>query len=105
MMITFRSKAAGPVSMFGDVAVTLLKLMGQSGQVPGALLAADIAPALARLRQGLSGGAAPATADAKGEDEPPPVTLRQRAYPLIELLSAAADKGHDVSWESGQPLV
>jgi len=33
--------------MFGDAAVRLLKLMGHSGTVPGALLAADVQTALA----------------------------------------------------------
>ena len=36
--------------MFGDVAVTLIKLMGHSGSVPGAILADDVPDALARLR-------------------------------------------------------
>ena len=42
MLVTFRSKAWGNVTMFGDVAETLLKMMGHTGTVPSALLAADI---------------------------------------------------------------
>ncbi len=50
MLVTFQTKAYAPITMFGDVAVTLIKLMGHSGTVPGAILAEDIPAALARLR-------------------------------------------------------
>ena len=97
--------------MFGDVAVTLLKMMGHSGTVPSALLAADIPSALARLQHGLAAadaeepGKQAARPAAKDEDAPPPVGLRLRAYPLIQLLSAAARQGSDVMWEEGAPVV
>ena len=96
--------------MFGDVAVTLLKLAGHSGTVPSALLAGDIAAALARLRQGLAtagqeeSSEPEATPMAEGADAPP-VGLQLRAYPLIQLLCAAAEQGCDVMWERGQPAV
>ena len=50
MLVTFRTKAYADITMFGDVAVRLLKLMGHSGTVPGAMLAEDIAVALERLK-------------------------------------------------------
>jgi hypothetical protein len=50
MLVKFDSKVGG-LTMFGDVAVTLLKAAGNSGTVPGALLAKDIPPALGRLRR------------------------------------------------------
>ena len=37
--------------MHGDAAVALLRAMGHSGTVPGAILAADLPEALASLRQ------------------------------------------------------
>ena len=51
MLVKFDSKVGG-LTMFGDVAVTLLKATGNSGTVPGALLAKDIPPALQRLKAG-----------------------------------------------------
>ena len=111
MLVTFHSKAWSSITMFGDVAVTLLKMMGHSGTVPSALLAADIPSALARLQQGLAAadaeepGKQAARPAAKDEDAPPPVGLRLRAYPLIQLLSAAARQGSDVMWEEGAPVV
>jgi hypothetical protein len=97
--------------MFGDVAVTLLKMMGHSGTVPSALLAADIPSALAQLQQGIATAHAEAEskqsvqAAAADRDDTPPVPLRLRAYPLIQLLSAAARQGCDVMWEEGAPLI
>ena len=40
MLITFTTKVSADITMFGEVAKELLKLMGQTGVVPGALLAA-----------------------------------------------------------------
>jgi hypothetical protein len=107
MLVTFRSKAWGNITMFGDVAVTLLKMMGHSGTVPSALLARDIPSALARLRQALAAAAPePAASDDErtgDDDAQPPVALGVRAYPLIEMLSAAAEQECDVMWQAGEP--
>jgi hypothetical protein len=112
MLVTFRTKGFADITMFGDVAVTLLKLMGQSGDVPGALLADDVASALDRLKAGIDRvGSQPAGNPPRREDEddekaPPPVTLKQRAFPLIGLLDAARHSKHDVMWaEARNPLL
>jgi hypothetical protein len=112
MLVTFKSKAWSSIIMTRDVAVTLLKMAGHSGTVPSALLAADIPAALARLNQGL---AAAEPADRKTQEvaaraadeagEPPPVGIRLRAFPLIQMLTAAAGRGEDVTWEEGAPVV
>jgi hypothetical protein len=41
MLVTFTTDAYADITMFGDVVHTMLKMMGHSGTVPGALLAAD----------------------------------------------------------------
>ena len=103
MLVRFDSKA-GTITTFGDVAVKLLRLMGQSGSVPGAILAQDIPAAVQKLRQGVGGSAEPAAANQKKDDAEPPVALSQRAFPLIELLERAHKAGADVIWEEeGKP--
>ena len=97
MLVRFDSKS-GTITMFGDVAVKLLRMMGQSGALPGAILAVDIPPALQRLRGALSGEAPARPKDAKDDGEPK-VGMQQRAFPLIELLERAAKNGNDVIWE------
>lgn len=109
MLVTFSTKAHGDVTMFDYVAEALLRLMGQSGAVPGALLADDIPPALERLKAAIAeSGSQPGPESPRAEEQPseqrsdeeapPPVSLRQRAYPLIGLLEAAAREKADVTW-------
>jgi hypothetical protein len=112
MLVTFRSKSWSNITMFGDVAVTLLKMMGHSGTVPSALRAGDIPAALARLKQELAAvkpehesGPNAAPAAAEDADAPPVVGLRLRAYPLIQLLSAAAQQDCDVMWDEEHSAV
>ncbi len=110
MLVTFHSKAWSSVTLFGDVGARLLKMMGHSGTVPGALLAADIPAAIARLEQGLAAAGPedknkPDVLPGDDENAPPPVGLKQRAHPLIQLLSAAARQDCDVTWSDGAPLI
>ena len=72
MLVTFTTDAYADITMFGDVALALLKMMGHSGTVPSAIQAA--------------------------EDEPQ-VSISNRALPLINLLTAAAQAGSDVMWK------
>ncbi|MCB1826006.1 MAG: DUF1840 domain-containing protein [Candidatus Competibacteraceae bacterium] len=108
MLVTFRTDVHADILMFGDIAVQLLKLMGHSGAVPGALLADDVPAALERLRQAVA--AQPATIpeqadrvdddnDDQDDEREPPVALAHRALPLIELLAAAAAEHCDVLWD------
>ncbi len=104
MLIAFRTKASSNILMFGDAATALLKLMGQTGAVPGALVAADVPAALARLKAAVDKAPAndphAAASPVEAEDRiAAPVSLRQRAVPLIRLLEAAATKKNDVIWE------
>ncbi len=103
MLVKFDSKV-GALTMFGDVAVELLKLMGHSGTVPSAILAPDISAALERLTLALDQGASLPATPTDEEDRREgrkPVSLRQRAYPLIDLLERAARNNADVMWERG----
>jgi hypothetical protein len=103
MLIKFKTTASYPeITMFGDVGLKLLKMMGRRGTVPSAIGAEDIPAALALLRKAV------ADADAALEDQPPhdeeegeerPVSLHNRAVPLIEMLEAAQREGVPVMWE------
>jgi len=97
MLVTFTTKAYADITMFGDVALAMLKMMGHSATVPGAILAADVPAALSRLTAAIEAGkASPPTAD-KDADEPA-VSMAHRALPLIDLLAAAAKAEADVMW-------
>ena len=108
MLVKFECNNVPTVTMFGNHAVELLKLMGQSGVVPGGLEAADVAPALARLQAALSGGAASQPAPEPGrsaeredaESERAAVSLGARAQPLVDFLQRAAKAHCAVTWTS-----
>ncbi len=90
--------------MFGDVAETLLKMMGQSGVLPGALVAKDVPAALERLKRGAAVQRTPDPADAESGDAEGKVSLKQRAFPLVDLLGRCAEKNCDVIWEQERPM-
>lgn len=109
-MIVKFSTRAGALTMHGDAAVALLRAMGHSGTVPGAILAADLPGALASLRRSLEAQVetTPVVDDSPGEagdddeeDRQPPVTLAMRAVPLIDMIETAIARGSDLMWERG----
>jgi len=103
MLVTFTTDAYADITMFGDVASTLLKMMGHSGTVPGAILAEDVPAALERLKNALAEESAKARPEKnlkeQDEDDEPPVSITTRALPLAELLAAAAKAGANVMWK------
>jgi hypothetical protein len=107
-MIVKFSTRAGALTMHGDASIALLRAMGHSGTVPGAILAADLPAALTSLRRTLEAQAraAPSVPAADDEDEgqderEPPVTLAMRAVPLIDMIETAIARGSDLMWERG----
>lgn len=109
MLITFQSPAHADVVMRERDANRLLRLMGHAETTPGALDAAAVPDALDRLEAGIAreeaaereADEAPPEADADAadeEEEEPPVGIRRRAWPLLQMLKAAAAKETHVSW-------
>ena len=108
MLIRFSSIQTGSITMFGDVAVQLIKMLGASGAIPGAIGAEDIPEAVKRLREQLQLHAASnakrsdASPNARDEeDREPPIALTTRAGPLIDILERAAAADASVMWEKG----
>lgn len=103
MLVTFKTATYPEITMFGSAATALLKLMGQSGNVPGAIMPADIPSALEKLEAGLTdqteSEAQAEPAPDRDDEEEPSVPLSTRAQPLIELLRSAQSAGDSVVWE------
>ena len=99
MLVTFTTKTYADITMFGDIALALLKIMGCSTTVPGAILAADVPAALGRLTAAMDAEKAlpPPVTDADVEE--PPISMAHRALPLIDLLTAAAKANANVMWK------
>lgn len=98
MLVTFTTDAHADITMFGDVALSMLKMMGHSATVPGAILAADVPAALSKLTAAIDAGKVTVPVDDQDEDEPV-VSMANRALPLIDLLTAAAKSDCNVMWK------
>ena len=107
MLVRFSSIETESIIMFGNDAVRLIRMLGASGTVPGAIGAEDIPAAVARLRQSLETLADPVAEDSatvgngEKEEEAPPPGLAVRAGPLIDLLERAGAAHAPLMWESG----
>ncbi|EOW4143707.1 TPA: DUF1840 domain-containing protein [Vibrio parahaemolyticus] len=107
MLITFRCRSYANVTMFGDIALEMIKMMGHSGTVPGSISAQDVPDALSKLTSALSAKNAaeenlPTDVDVDEEEEQvePAVSLGHRAFPLIELLKSAIKEECEVMWDN-----
>ena len=102
MLVTFSCKAHENITLFGSVALKLLNLMGNSGTVPGAILADDVPDALACLQQAIEQEKqTPVQNISDNEDNQFVVSLVHRAIPLIALLQDAVKHHCNVMWDRG----
>lgn len=105
MLITFRCHSHSNVTMFGDIAIKMIKMMGHSGSVPGSISVQDIPDALSRLTSALAAQEAieknnNQAMEEDEEQEEQTVSLGRRAFPLIELLKSAVKEECEVMWDS-----
>ncbi|MBC7456588.1 MAG: DUF1840 domain-containing protein [Massilia sp.] len=112
MLVTFTSKAAAEVTMYKEHAKRILDLLGKDVN-RGVITAAEAAQAVAvvekeiaetRLHQGSDDvqrdihahhGEVGDDTDHEGMEV---VSFATRAYPLLEMMRAARDGGHDLLW-------
>ena len=98
MLVTFTTDAYADITLFGHVALAMLKMMGHSTSVPGAILAADVPAALSRLTAAIDVEKATPPVEDTDADEPV-VSMAHRALPLMNLLAAAAKAESNVMWK------
>src|SRR5512139_1385003 len=109
MLVKFSTRF-GQLLMHGEPAVALLRLGGHSGTVPSAILAADLPAFLQRLQHGLefhgdelAPAPPPRATEQDEDDEPrePPISLRLRAVPLLDMIGTAVQQDSNLMWERG----
>ena len=83
MLVRFKSPASHDVLMFGEAADALLALMGMTGRIPSALLAAP----------------PPKADDEEEAADTDSVPLSQRALPLLAMIDKAIARQAWVMWE------
>ena len=101
MIYKFKSKATGDLIMLGPHGNQMLALLGREPAAQGIIEAAAMPAALAALQAAIeSEEAAPPGTD-EDADEPTTVravTLRQRLWPMVEMLRRAHAAGVPVVW-------
>lgn len=96
MIYKFKSRAAGDVIMLGPHGDQLLRLAGREPQPKGIFEPAQMPAVIAALQAAIAADELP-PADA---DEParPPVALRQRLWPMVEMLRRCHAADEAVVW-------
>jgi hypothetical protein len=107
-LVVFRSKAAGEIFMFAETARRIFEIIGRPEAPRGVITAEQVPEALRRLVDAVEAEKAQLKAareDAEVHDkqgdgalQPQPITLGQRAFPLVEMLREALKKKVDVTW-------
>jgi hypothetical protein len=105
MLYKFKSKAAGDVIMMGPAGDDVLRIIGKSPSATGIIEVAAMPAAIAALEQAVAADeAARAQAEkeaaAEGKKLAPRdgVTLRQRAWPMVEMMRRSASENADIVW-------
>ena len=105
MIYKFKSNATGDVIMTQPVGDDLLKLIGkspatkgiiESGSMPGAIAALEAA--IEAEDQALAQAEKEASGEGKKAVSPGGVSLRQRCWPLIEMMKRSAAENADIVW-------
>ncbi|WKB54889.1 DUF1840 domain-containing protein [Eleftheria terrae] len=105
MLYKFKSKAAGDVIMTGPAGDQIVRLLGKEPAPKGIIEPPQMPDAIAALERAVQEDEAARRraeeeAEAEGRSLPPRegVTLRQRVWPLIEMMRRAHAEDHDIVW-------
>ena len=95
MIYKFKSPATGDVIMLGPHGDQLLRLLGREPAAKGIIETNAMPAAIAALQAAVDADEGPAEEE---EGKPRPVALRQRVWPMIEMLRRAHAAGEPVTW-------
>ena len=105
MIYKFKSKAAGDVIMMEKSGDHVLRIIGKQPAAKGIVEPADMPAAIAAIEAAVAAEEearrqAEADAAAEGKTLPPrdAVSLRQRAWPLVEMMKRAIAADEEIVW-------
>jgi len=106
MIYTFKSQAAADLIMTGPIGDRVLSLIGKAPSPKGIIDVDQIAAAMAAL-EAAAQAETPRAADdddeddapARGRQRPPDhVSLRQRVWPMVEMMKASLAENKPIVW-------
>ena len=104
MIYKFKSKAAGDLIMMGPAGDQVLRLIGKEPAATGIIAVTAMPAAIAAIEQAVATDeAAGKPADGGDDDEADAakggrVSLRQRAWPLVEMMKRSQAEAADITW-------
>lgn len=100
MLYTFKSRGTGDLLMLGPSGDEILRIIGKPLTATGIVQPADIPAAVRAIESAIpEPESQPARPDAASDTpEKDEVTLRQRAWPFLEMLQRAYEGGEAVTW-------
>ena len=105
MIYKFKSKAAGDVIMLGQNGDDVLRLIGKAPAAQGIIEVSAMPAAISAIEQGVAAdeaareqGEKDAVAEGRKLAARDGVTLRQRAWPLLEMMKRSRAEGADIVW-------
>jgi len=105
MIYKFKSKAAGDVIMMGPSGDHVLRVIGKQPAPKGIIEPQDMPAAIDAIERAIvdeenARKQAEADAAAEGKTLPPreSVSLRKRAWPLVEMMKRAHADGKEIVW-------
>jgi hypothetical protein len=105
MIYKFKSKSAGDVIMLGPNGDQVLRLIGREPAPKGIIESAAMPSAIQALEGAVADDEAArerAAREAAAKGEPPPksegVGLRQRVWPVVDMMKRSHARGHDIVW-------
>lgn len=104
MIYKFKSKVAGDVIMMGPTGDQVLRAIGREPAPKGIVESAAMPAAIAAIERAIAADeAARRDAEAKAQAEgvklpAPGVTLRQRAWPMVEMMKRSHAGGEPIVW-------
>ena len=105
MIYKFKSKAAGDVIMMGPSGDQVLRAIGREPAPKGIFEPAEMPAAVAAIERAIADDEAArkraeqeAAAEGKKLAPRDVVSLRQRAWPLVEMMKRASAEGQNIVW-------
>jgi len=99
MLYKFKSKASGDVIMLGPNGDQVLRVIGREPAAKGIIEPPAMAAAIHALEQAIAADEAARRSDDESGDPPrDKVGLRQRAWPLVEMLKRAQTADQPIVW-------
>ena len=100
MIYKFKSKATGDLIMLGPNGDQLMRLIGREPALKGIIEVAAMADVIRQLEAAVAAEEAARQTEGERDDAAAErkVGLRQRVWPMVEMLRRAERAGHPVVW-------